>query len=131
MAILRKELIHIYRDKVSLFLVLAMPLVLILLFGFTISTEIRNAKISILDQSNDVQSKRLIEAFHSTGYFQVVHLPQNIETIHDDFKKLHIKAAIVIPPGFEKSLETEQKIFIQVIDDVSDINVASVINNYM
>ena len=57
LAIIRKELIHIYRDKISLFLMLSMPIVLIILFGFTISTEIPNAKISIYDQSEDVQSK--------------------------------------------------------------------------
>ncbi|HNX20990.1 MAG TPA: ABC transporter permease [Bacteroidales bacterium] len=131
LAILRKELIHIYRDKVSLFLVLAMPLVLIILFGFTISTEIKNAKISVFDQANDAQSKRLIETFSASGYFQVVNLPKSIEEINDDFKNLHIKAAIIIPPGFEKSLETEPKITIQVINDVSDINVASVLNNYI
>lgn len=131
LAILRKELIHIYRDKISLFLVLAMPLVLIILFGFTISTEIRNAKISVYDQSRDVQSKKLIESFSASGYFQVINLPESIEEIHDDFKKLHIKAAIIIPPDFEKSLEKEQTIAIQVINDVSDINVASVLNNYM
>lgn len=130
-AILRKELIHIYRDKVSLFLVLAMPLVLIILFGFTISTEIKNAKISVYDQSQDMFSKRLIESFSSSGYFKVVNLPHSIEEIHDDFKNKHIKAAIIIPQNFEKSLETDQKVSIQVINDVSDINVASVLNNYM
>lgn len=130
-AILRKELIHIYRDKVSLFLVLAMPLVLIILFGFTISTEIKNAKISVYDQSQDMFSKRLIESFSSSGYFKVVNLPHSIEEIHDDFQNKHIKAAIIIPQNFEKSLETDQKVSIQVINDVSDINVASVLNNYM
>jgi len=131
LAILRKEIIHIYRDKISLFLVLAMPLVLILLFGFTISTEIRNAKISVCDLSHDAQSKQLIESFRASGYFQIVNFPQNPNEINHDFKKYHIKAGLVIQPNFEKGLLTDKKASIQVISDISDINVASVLNNYI
>lgn len=130
-AILRKEMIHIYRDKISLFLVLSMPLVLIILFGFTISTEIRNAKISIWDQSHDDQSKRLIETITASGYFQIVNFPESESEIDADFKNYLIKAAIIIPADFEKSLEVEESITIQIINDVSDINVASILNNYI
>ncbi len=131
LAILRKEMIHIYRDKISLLLVLAMPLVLIILFGFTISTEIKNAKISIWDQANDVQSKRLIETITASGYFQIVNFPTSESEIDSDFKNYQIKAAIIIPSHFEKSIEVDKKATIQIINDVSDINVASVLNNYI
>ena len=70
--ILKKEFIHIFRDKITLFLVLAMPIALVLLFGFTISSEIRNAKISVLDQANDSQSKQLCKKLSASGYFQIV-----------------------------------------------------------
>jgi ABC-2 type transport system permease protein len=130
-AILQKELIHIYRDKVSLFLVLAMPLVLILLFGFTISTEIRNAKISVCDLAQDAQSKVLIDAFRASGYFQIVHFSQNPNEINHDFKEKQIKAGILIPAHFGSQLLSDKESQIQVISDISDINVASVLNNYI
>ena len=75
--ILRKEFIHIFRDTITLALVLAMPIALVLLFGFTISTDIRNAKISVLDQSKDTQSKTLVNQLSASGYFQVVSYPHN------------------------------------------------------
>jgi ABC-2 type transport system permease protein len=131
LAILQKEFIHIGRDRISLFLVLAMPIALILLFGFTISTEIKNARISILDQSKDTQSKQLIEQITASGYFQVVNFLDNEAEIDHDFKLKQIKIAMIIPPRFEESLAVERMACIQIINDVSDINIASILNNYL
>jgi ABC-2 type transport system permease protein len=111
--------------------VLAMPIALILLFGFTISTEIRNAKISILDQSKDSESKKLIESITASGYFQVVNFLNSETEIDYDFKNKQIKVAMIIPPRFEESLALENLANIQIINDVSDINIASILNNYL
>ena len=70
--ILKKEFTHIFRDRITLFLVLAIPIMLVLLFGFTISSEIRNAKISVLDQANDSQSKQLCKKLSASGSFQII-----------------------------------------------------------
>lgn len=129
--ILKKEFIHIIRDKITLALVLAMPIALVLLFGFTISTDIRNAKISILDQSKDTQSKLLVDKITASGYFQIVSYPENEVEIDNDFKNKDIKLAILIPPRFEESLSKEHHATLQVINDVSDLNVASILNNYV
>jgi len=131
LSILQKEFIHIGRDRISLFLVLAMPVALILLFGFTISTEIRNAKISILDQSKDTKSKQLIENITASGYFQLINFLNSEAEIDYDFKNKNIKIAMIIPPRFEESLAIEHFANIQVINDVSDINIASILNNYL
>ena len=105
--ILKKEFIHIFRDKITLFLVLAMPIALVLLFGFTISSEIRNAKISVLDQANDTQSKQLCKKLSASGYFQIVSYPGSEQEADSDFKLKNIKLALVIPPHFEESLSRE------------------------
>lgn len=129
--ILKKEFIHIIRDKITLALVLAMPIALVLLFGFTISTDIRNAKISVLDQAKDSQSKLLVDKITASGYFQVVAYPENEVEIDNDFKNKGIKLAIIIPPHFEDKLSKEHTANLQVINDVSDLNVASILNNYV
>lgn len=129
--ILKKEFIHIIRDKITLALVLAMPIALVLLFGFTISTDIRNAKISVLDQAKDSQSKLLVDKITASGYFQVVAYPENEVEIDNDFKNKGIKLAIIIPPHFEEKLSKEHVANLQVINDVSDLNVASILNNYV
>lgn len=129
--ILKKEFIHIIRDKITLALVLAMPIALVLLFGFTISTDIRNAKISVLDQAKDSQSKLLVDKITASRYFQVVAYPENEVEIDNDFKNKGIKLAIIIPPHFEDKLSKEHTANLQVINDVSDLNVASILNNYV
>lgn len=129
--ILKKEFIHIIRDKITLALVLAMPVALVLLFGFTISTDIRNAKISVLDLAKDSQSKVLVNDLSASGYFQIVSYPENEAEIDNDFKNKGIKLAIVIPTRFEESLSKERNATLQVINDVSDLNVASILNNYV
>lgn len=129
--ILKKEFIHIFRDKITLFLVLAIPIVLVLLFGFTISTDINHAKIAILDLSNDSQSNELIEKIEASGYFEIVSTPKSETEIDNDFKNKNIKLALIIPPNFEKVLAKEKFITIQIISDVSDLNVASILNNYI
>ncbi|MCR4826845.1 MAG: ABC transporter permease [Bacteroidales bacterium] len=129
--ILKKEFIHIFRDKITLFLVLAMPIALVLLFGFTISSEIRNAKISVLDQANDSQSKQLRKKLSASGYFQIVSYPGSEQETDSDFKLKNIKLALVIPSHFEESLSREHTATLQVINDVSDLNVASILNNYV
>lgn len=129
--ILTKEFIHIFRDKISLLLMLAMPLVLVLLFGFTISTEIINAKISILDQSKDQQSKELIDKVLASGYFQIISYPESETEIDRDFKNKNIKLALIIPSNFEQALTKEKRATIQIINDVSDLNVASILNGYI
>ncbi len=129
--ILKKEFTHIIRDKITLALVLAMPIALVLLFGFTISTDIRNAKISILDQAKDTQSKQLVDQITASGYFQVVSYPENEGEIDNDFKNKNIKLAIIIPVNFEETLSKEHAATLQVINDVSDMNVASILNNYV
>lgn len=129
--ILKKEFWHIFRDKITLFLVLSMPIVLVLLFGFTISTEIRNAKIAILDYAMDQRSSELIEKISASGYFQIVSFPDTEAEIDHDFKNKGAKLALIIPANFEESLAKDQVATLQIINDVSDMNVASILNNYI
>ncbi|MBP5710047.1 MAG: ABC transporter permease [Bacteroidales bacterium] len=129
--ILRKEFIHLIRDKITLFLVLALPVMLVLLFGFTISTEIRNARIAVLDQSKDSKSKLLIEKITASGYFQLASIVSSETQIDHEFKTNGIKLAVIIPTGFEEQLTHDRHATLQIINDVSDLNVASILNNYM
>lgn len=129
--IIKKEFIHIFRDRLTLFLVLAIPILLVLLFGFTISTDIHHADISVLDLAEDSQSKALIEKITASGYFEVVSYPMSESEIDEDFKNKNVKLAIIIPSHFEEQLTNEKFVTLQIINDVSDLNVASILNNYI
>ena len=70
-AIARKEFIHILRDWRSLFLALAIPMVLILLFGYALTLDLKNVPTIILDRSGSFQSRRLISLFDGSPYFSI------------------------------------------------------------
>ena len=52
-AFVRKEFFHIFRDRRTMLILLGMPVVQIILFGFAITTEVRNVRVAVLDPSND------------------------------------------------------------------------------
>ena len=62
-AFVRKEFIHIFRDKRTMMILLLMPIVLIILFGYAITTEIKRVPIAILDQSRDEVTQKMISHF--------------------------------------------------------------------
>ena len=71
-AVTRKELIQLKRDARSLYLAFILPIVLLLLFGYAISFDIRNIEMGVLDESRTPDSRLLVEAFEASGYFTVV-----------------------------------------------------------
>lgn len=60
-AFVRKEFYHIFRDRRTMLILLGMPVVQIILFGFAISTEVKNVRVVVLDPSNDVMTRRIVD----------------------------------------------------------------------
>ncbi|GAB1372412.1 hypothetical protein MASR1M45_24740 [Candidatus Kapaibacterium sp.] len=85
-AFVRKEFYHIFRDKRTLLILFGMPLAQILLFGFAITNEIKNADIGVLDNSKDVTSLELINRIKASGYFKLAEYGNNTESIEESFK---------------------------------------------
>jgi len=126
----KKEFYHIFRDKRTMFILLAMPVVQIVIFGFALTNEVKNSKIAVWDQSKDPATTSLIAQIDASRYFEVVqtiYSPKEIETI---FKKGKIKLAIIFPPHFNEDLLHLNKAQVQLIADASDPNVANTLTNY-
>ena len=67
----RKEFYHIFRDKRTMFILLGMPIVQIILFGFALTNEVKNSKIAVLDQSKDASASELISEVRASKYFDL------------------------------------------------------------
>ena len=67
----KKEIYHITRDKRTMFILLVMPIAQIIIFGFALTNEVKNASIAILDQSKDAASIELVEQIDASNYFTV------------------------------------------------------------
>lgn len=129
-AILIKEFRHIFRDMRTLVLILTMPIVLVVLFGYTIKNEISNTKIAVLDYSNDSYSKLFIEKMTASTYFQIVKVLKSENEIEQAFQQGLIHMAVVIPRNFEENIIRRKQSEIQMIIDASNINIATTLDSY-
>lgn len=129
-AFINKEFFHIIRDPRTLTVLIGVPVIQLLLFGFVLTNEIKDAKIAILDKSKDQASREIAEKILSSGYFK---LEQNLNSereIHKCFQSGNIKEVIIIEAGFHDKLQSEGKAGIQIIADASEPNTARLLVNY-
>jgi len=130
-AFIRKEFKHIFRDKRTLIILFGMPIVQVLLFGFAITTEIKDGKIAILDLAKNTVSQQYINTITSSGYFILTQNLSSYSQIEEAFKKGDIKIALVIPANFAKDIGTIKSAEVQIIADASDPNMANMLTGYI
>ncbi|MBX2953918.1 MAG: ABC transporter permease [Leadbetterella sp.] len=130
-AFIRKEFYHVFRDKRTLLILFGFPVVQIILFGFALSSEVKNIGIAILDNAHDVHSEQIISRINTSAYFQVKAPARGYKDIERRFKEGDIKCALVFPAGFGSDLYKTGGAQVQIIADASDPNTATTLTNYL
>ncbi len=130
LAFVRKEFYHVFRDRKTLLLLFGMPIAQIILFGFALTNEIKNTKIVICDNSNDIATRAIIDKLEVSKNFEIEQVFLNNNEIEETFKKGKVKLVIVFPPNFNHSLNHENKAQVQIIADASDPNTANTLTMY-
>jgi len=130
-SIFKKELIHIFRDVQSLFMVLSMPLLMLLLYGYAITLDMKGIDIGIIDQSHTPESRQLIDRIASTDFFHIAARDVPVDTIGDLFKERIARCVLVIPEDFARTLVADRDASVQLIVDASDPNAANFVTNYV
>lgn len=128
-AFIKKEFRHILRDRRTLLILFGMPVVQVLLFGYVLTNEIKDAAIAVLDPSKDSESIALTSKLTSSGYF---HLEKNLasaEELEAAFRSGKVKMVVVFPDNFAKKLLNGEA-QLQLIGDASDPNTATTLINY-
>ncbi|MCK4568813.1 MAG: ABC transporter permease [Bacteroidales bacterium] len=125
-----KEFYHIFRDVRTMVILFGMPVVQVLIFGFAISTEIKDAEIAILDYSRDNMSLELSNKIISSDYFILSENLEDESQIEKVFQAGKVKEVIIFGDHFARNLEKEQSASIQIIADASDPNTANLLVNY-
>lgn len=128
LALIHKEFLHIFRDVRTMMILLLMPIVQILLFGFALSSEVKGARFAVLDLDKSLESAKIINALAQNPYFSLV---ENISS--RNFSALfyggNIDFALIVPNNF--ALDSRREVGrLQLILDASDANRASAINLY-
>ncbi|MXV38158.1 ABC transporter permease [Flavobacteriaceae bacterium Ap0902] len=128
---IKKEFKHVFRDRRTLLIMFGLPFIQILLFGYALTSEVKNANIVVMDLANDETSQDLTERISATPNFIVERriIPQS--KLDAEFKKGTTKAVVIIPQNFETDLYNTRKATIQVIADATEPNVAKTIHQYI
>jgi ABC-2 type transport system permease protein len=126
----KKEFLHIFRDYRTLFILFGIPAAQILIFGFAVSTDIKNAGIAILDLSNDEITQKLTDKIISSGFFKRTENMMNYNDIDRVFKKGRTKAVIIFEEDFGKKMVSEGHASLSIIADGSEPNTATLVTNY-
>lgn len=127
-----KEWRHILRERRTLVMLFAIPLVLVMLFGYVISTDIDRTPIAMLDRSGgDPLARKIAAALESGGQFVIVGDVESEDQITAAFRAGRVRMVVVIPEGVSgDELRPEEPAQVQLITDASDLNVATTIEGY-
>jgi ABC-2 type transport system permease protein len=131
LAFVQKEFYHVFRDKRTLLILFGLPVVQIVLFGFALSSEVKNIGITVLDNAHDINSEQIIYRIKTSSYFLLRDPVLSFRDIEERFKEGSIKCAIIFPPDFGGALSHFGKAQVQIITDGSDPNTATILVNYL
>ncbi len=126
----KKEFLHIFRDYRTLFILFGIPAAQILIFGFAVSTDVKNAGVAFLDLSKDETTQKLTDKIISSGFFRRTQNLISYNEIEDVFRKGKTKEVVIFEKDFGKKLLSEGKANISIIADGSEPNTATLVTNY-
>ena len=130
-AFVKKEFRHILRDRRTLLILLGMPIAQILLFGFAITTEVKNTRVAVFDPTPSFETRRIIDRIDASSYFSVAERLTSPDQINDIFKYGRIGLVIVFSDRFgDDLLSGSGEAAIQLIADGTDPNQALMLTGY-
>ncbi|MEY8760270.1 ABC transporter permease [Chryseobacterium tongliaoense] len=128
---IRKEFYHVFRDRRTLLILFGLPVVQIILFGYALSSEVKNIGIAVMDNAHDIHSEQIISKIQSSPYFKMQEPVLNYPDIEKRFKDGSIKCAVIFPVHFGSDLYRPGGAQIQIIADASDPNTATILSHYL
>ena len=125
-----KEFIQISRDKRTLLILLGMPIMLVLVLGYAITTELREAKVAVLDPSKDAETQRIKERFRASKYFALAKEVDGGRQADEVFRQGEADLLIVFGEHFADNLRRGSGAAVQLIADGTDPNQAAMLTGY-
>jgi ABC-2 type transport system permease protein len=130
-AITRKEFIQLFRDWRTLTVVVVLPVLMLVLYGYAINMDVKHLRTAVLDQDHGAAARDLVQAFENNEYFDVVRYLDSPAQIDRALERGEARLALVIPRGYARELASGREAQIQVIIDGSDPTMASLAMGYV
>lgn len=129
-AVARKEILHILRDPRSLIMALALPVVMMGLFGWALTLDVDRIPLVVLDQGKGPAARDLISRFSGSRFFELIGRVESYRDLELEIDRGSAIAALILPPDFDRSLARGETSSVQFILDGSDSNTASIALGY-
>lgn len=129
-AVMGKETREILRDPITMGVSVLMPLVMLFLFGYAISLDIRHADLGVLDQDQSPESRALVEAFVGSEYFVLKRRLVSVHAVDDALQRGKVDLVLIIPPRFAAGLSRGESVRVQVLVDGTYAATASLVSGY-
>jgi len=129
-AFVLKEFYHIFRDRWTMVILLLLPILMLVLFGYALNTEVKNAKIAVYDPSQDEVTRALIEKLQVNDYFKLAEILTSPQAAEKTFQRGDVGLIILFSPNFYESMLHTGDAQIQLLVDGSDPNTATTLTNY-
>ncbi|RFS26699.1 ABC transporter permease [Chitinophaga silvatica] len=126
----KKECLHIWRDRRTLVILIGMPIVQIILYGFALTNEVKNSRIAVFDQSKDDATRLITDRIAASRYFNLEKNLNSYKQIGESFREGIVRMVVVFPINFQDDLLHTNHAQIQLIADASDPNTANTLANY-
>lgn len=124
-ALLVKEFIQMRRDRLTLGMMIGLPIIQLILFGFAINTEVKHLPTIVFDQSLSQDSRDLLNSLEGSQYFNIDYVAKNFDEVNNAVDEGKVKVGVIIPPDFSDSLKHGRTASVQIIVDASDSMAAS------
>lgn len=128
-AVARKEVLHILRDRRTLMLIVLMPIMQLIIYGYAINTDVKHLATVLFDEDQTPLSRRLVQAFEQSAYFDVRSRVQDPQALRLALDRGRAKAGLHIPPEFAKRLLSGRGAQLQLLVDGTDSNPANAAMN--
>ena len=129
-AVTVKELRQMTRDRRTLLILLFVPAMFLLLYGYALNFDIRNIALAVEDRDRTTQSRSLVSAFVNSGYFSMVADLTSAHQLETLFDRNAARAALIIPAGYGGHVHAQRPVEVQVIVDGDNANTATTVIGY-
>lgn len=130
LAVAKKEIVQVLRDSRSLIIVLIMPVILVLLFGYGVNLDLKHLPIYVYDRDGSQQSQDLLKRFQASEYFEIARVVNNYPDLTRAIDDGDAKMGVVIPWDFSQRLQDGRSAQVQALVDGTDDNTANVVIGY-
>jgi ABC-2 type transport system permease protein len=124
-AVAIKEFLHLLRDRRTLSLIIFMPFVQLMIYGYAVNTDVKHLATAVYDQDRTYLSRRLVETFVQSAYFDVTERVDSLEDMRKLIDRGRVKTGLIIPPKFSRDVLSAKGTQLQLIIDGTDSNPAN------